>query len=142
MPPLHLEYTITPQDLSEATRRWTIHPGLMALTCAPLACLLLVPQAIHPEIPLINPQPIKGPTPWFEILMPLVEWGLVLVVIWVTVFRVLRRISAQPWEIRRQRTAAPSPSAFWACIAIAAVVIIGAIAWTISAKRRAAAALG
>jgi YcxB-like protein len=141
MAPLRLQYSITAEDLAEAQRRWTIHPGVGGLACAAMGFLLLLPQALHPDIPLRHTQPVKQMSP-LDLLILVAQWGLILVVIWLVTFQFLRRIGKQPWEIPPQRRAAPSSVSFWASLVVSWVVIVGSIAWTIISKRHAAAALG
>jgi hypothetical protein len=139
--PLHLEYTLTAQDFAESRRRWSLNGSSIMLLIAFIMALLLVPRAIYPEPVLLNPPPPTAPT-GLEAWMPLLQWLLILVVIWVPVFRMLRNIGSHPWKKARQRQAAPSATNFRISAAIAGAIVIGAVAWTIAAKRNAAAALG
>ena len=141
MAPLRLHYSITAEDLAEARRRWMIDPAMLSLICGAIACLLLLPQAIRPDVPLVIPQPPKAGTA-IDLLMPLVQWGGILLIIWFPLFQIMRRTGRQPWQISRQRQAAPSSVRFWICLSVAFAATVAAAAVAISAKRKAAVGLG
>src|SRR5690349_12364900 len=110
---LHIEYTLNANDLAEGRRRWTISPGAMLLAVAAFICGIFVPEALHPDVPLVNPLPAPATVPLSEALIPLFPWLVALMILGVPFIRVVRLMSTPPWKHRRQRRSAPSRFAFW-----------------------------
>lgn len=139
---MRIQFQLTADDFAEATQGRTFGQAQFIRLVGLIVAMTIVPQILSPDVPLAVPAPKPPGGLINDLVLPLLPWLLMLLVIWVSVFRVLRKNAGKPWKKRSVRGGPPSRREYWLSVAFFAALILVLLAWSIVAKRRAAAALG